>query len=235
MASYPFYRKNIPCELCNCIASYVKCATCDVHLCEICVEKHIGDEYMKHDIVLLKFSECNKHQRKENTHVCYDCHMPMCFSCVLSEQHKGHHIAHARYNSTLMLSELDQRPFSFMAPNEPYQRTTSRDFSTAFGDTSDRKKKKEQLTWSEPIKSDSLRELLRSLKVDFPDDPLSDSFAYVILGNHLFKLVTEIKLLSNSIVLSKSIDRTNTEFVFVFEVKVVCKEDQLDILSEVTV
>lgn len=64
------------------------------------------------------------------------------------------------------------------------------------------------MAWIEPIKSEKLKDLFRSFKVEYPEDPdpYSESFVrQIIQEDMLRKLKTAVESLSKGIVLTKNI------------------------------
>ncbi|XP_056020074.1 tripartite motif-containing protein 45-like [Ostrea edulis] len=76
------------------------CNSCQVGLCEDCINKHVkGLKSMKHDIVpftkrtvQLVFPQCTSHSHQRCEGHCQQCDVPVCMKCVMSSQHKGHDI-----------------------------------------------------------------------------------------------------------------------------------------------
>lgn len=91
-------------------------------------------------------------------------------------------------------------------------------------------------TWSKPIKSGDLKKIFQSFHVDIPDEPAKDSsFVREILNiDALKKLVTEITLLKNGVVLTSETEDVQPGNVYVYEVEVVCNEDGLAVVEKVS-
>lgn len=88
-----------------------------------------------------------------------------------------------------------------------------------------------QMTRSQSITSDNLKKLFNTFKVEYPDDPHSESFIHQIFQDDMLKkLVTAVKSLSKEIVLTKSINKRRyglpTVGACVFEVDVVFDGEQ---------
>lgn len=89
---------------------------------------------------------------------------------------------------------------------------------------------------TEPIASKELAELFNSFNVDFPDDPLDESFARGILQKHTLHLVSAIKSLSNGVVLTKSLSEFHppSNKAMVSEIDVVYKGGQFLVVKKVS-
>lgn len=84
------------CHRCETPEPSLHCDICDKHLCKKCEEKHIGDKPQKHKVVPFKKRmirpKCQKHSFKKCELYCKPCDIPLCVSCVSSEEHKQHEI-----------------------------------------------------------------------------------------------------------------------------------------------
>lgn len=84
------------CHRCETPEPSLHCDICDKHLCKNCEEKHIGDKPQKHKVVPFKKRmirpKCQKHSFKKCELYCKPCDIPLCVSCVSSEEHKQHEI-----------------------------------------------------------------------------------------------------------------------------------------------
>lgn len=84
------------CHLCETPEPSLHCNICDKHLCKNCEEKHIGHKPPKHKVVPFKERmirpKCQKHSFKKCELHCKPCDIPLCVSCVSSEEHKQHEI-----------------------------------------------------------------------------------------------------------------------------------------------
>lgn len=90
-------------------------------------------------------------------------------------------------------------------------------------------------TWTEHIKSEDLKRLMQSFNVEIPVEPVNDSFVREILNiDSLQKLVTEIKLLANRVVLTTETEDVQPGNVYIYEVEVVCNEDGLAVVEQVS-
>lgn len=89
------------------------------------------------------------------------------------------------------------------------------------------------MTRFQSITSESLKELFSTFKVEYPDDPHSESFIHQILQDDMLKkLVTAVKSLSKGIMLTKNINERNVG-ACVFEVDVVFDGDQFSVIRKV--
>lgn len=84
------------CHRCETPEPSLHCDICDKHLCKNCEEKHIRDKPQKHEVVPFKermiIPKCQKHSFKKCELHCKPCDIPLCVSCVSSEEHKQHEI-----------------------------------------------------------------------------------------------------------------------------------------------
>ncbi|XP_062580315.1 uncharacterized protein LOC134242245 [Saccostrea cucullata] len=86
------------CDLCETAVVEMHCDTCLINLCKACVGEHmISDESKKHEIV--KFSlrkttplypACISHVKERCEMYCNKCDIPVCVTCLASDQHLGH-------------------------------------------------------------------------------------------------------------------------------------------------
>ncbi|XP_048743801.2 tripartite motif-containing protein 45-like [Ostrea edulis] len=89
----------ITCDL-NCVKPVQQfCNSCQVGLCEDCINKHVkGLKSIKHDIVpfrkrtvQLVFPQCTSHSHQRCEGHCQQCDVPVCITCLL-DSHKGHDV-----------------------------------------------------------------------------------------------------------------------------------------------
>ncbi|XP_048741974.2 tripartite motif-containing protein 3-like [Ostrea edulis] len=89
----------ITCDL-NCLKPVQQfCNSCQVGLCEDCINKHVRSlKSMKHDIVpftkrtvQLVFPQCTSHSHQRCEGQCQQCDVPVCMKCVTGS-HKGHDV-----------------------------------------------------------------------------------------------------------------------------------------------
>ncbi|XP_019918136.3 tripartite motif-containing protein 2 [Magallana gigas] len=82
------------CHLCETPGPPMYCDICLIHLCVVCVGKHLLDESREHKVVTFNkrgFSpECSKHSKKLCELYCEQCNIPICVQCVSSGEHIGH-------------------------------------------------------------------------------------------------------------------------------------------------
>lgn len=221
----PFHSiQDITCHICLDLNADVKCLLSQNRLCDKC-SKH-PFEFTSHNLVNIT-EECLEHEHQEATHYCEDCHRFLCFLCILSEKHKRHALLAVGNKARRELKSSNQRcsPLAFRKRESQFE--LNPDISNKMhevGDVFCRKKKKDNL-WSEPLSSKTLKALFDSFQVYCLDDSVKDSFASKILGKQMLKeLETEIKSLAYWIAPEKH---------HVFEVKVVNKEDHLNVVVEV--
>ena len=99
------------------------CNSCQVGLCEDCINKHVKSlKSMKHDIVpftkrtvQLVFPQCTSHSHQRCEGHCQQCDVPVCIKC-LTGSHKGHDvvdtadiIARKRENIKRETEEIENR------------------------------------------------------------------------------------------------------------------------------
>ncbi|XP_061168963.1 tripartite motif-containing protein 55-like [Saccostrea echinata] len=85
------------CDLCETAVVQMHCDTCLVNLCKACVGEHmISDESNRHEIVPFKIRKstpqypgCTSHRERCEMY-CKQCDIPVCISCIASDQHKRH-------------------------------------------------------------------------------------------------------------------------------------------------
>ncbi|XP_061167675.1 E3 ubiquitin-protein ligase TRIM71-like [Saccostrea echinata] len=86
------------CDLCETAVVQMHCDTCLVNLCTACVGKHmISDESKRHEIVPFKLRKstplypgCTFHDKEQCEMYCNQCDIPVCATCLASDQHLGH-------------------------------------------------------------------------------------------------------------------------------------------------
>ncbi|XP_061168265.1 uncharacterized protein LOC133177196 isoform X1 [Saccostrea echinata] len=89
------------CDLCETAVVQMHCDTCFVNLCKACVGEHmISDESKKHEIVPFKLRKstplypgctgCTTHSKERCEMFCNRCDIPVCATCLASDQHLGH-------------------------------------------------------------------------------------------------------------------------------------------------
>ncbi|XP_061194517.1 tripartite motif-containing protein 55-like [Saccostrea echinata] len=86
------------CDLCETAVVQMHCDTCLVNLCTACVGKHmISDESKDHKVVKFQsrkstplYPRCSTHDKELCEMYCNQCDIPVCNSCLTSDQHLGH-------------------------------------------------------------------------------------------------------------------------------------------------
>ncbi|XP_056016586.1 E3 ubiquitin-protein ligase TRIM71-like [Ostrea edulis] len=86
------------CDLCETALVQMYCDTCLVNLCKACVGEHtFSDESKKHEILRFRKSTplypgCTSHDKERCELFCNPCHIPVCSTCLASNQHLGHEL-----------------------------------------------------------------------------------------------------------------------------------------------
>nr|XP_034317395.1 E3 ubiquitin-protein ligase TRIM71-like [Crassostrea gigas] len=87
----------VRCTLCKISVAPMYCEVCHIHLCKDCVEKHLSDSSLVHNVVSLKqylstlnYPKCRKHPTKQCELHCEQCDIPICIKCISSGTHLGH-------------------------------------------------------------------------------------------------------------------------------------------------
>ena len=84
----------VRCDLCDTPDPTQHCDMCDIHLCEVCVGKHLSDKSTKH--IVVPFSKrgttfkCPEHFYKICEVYCKSCDIQLCTICVAAGEHKLH-------------------------------------------------------------------------------------------------------------------------------------------------
>ncbi|XP_065927001.1 E3 ubiquitin-protein ligase TRIM71 [Magallana gigas] len=82
------------CHLCGTPGPPMLCDICHIHLCVVCVGKHLLDESKEHKVVPFKKRglnpKCSKHSTQLCDLHCEQCNILICVECVSSNEHLGH-------------------------------------------------------------------------------------------------------------------------------------------------
>ncbi|XP_061194646.1 E3 ubiquitin-protein ligase TRIM71-like [Saccostrea echinata] len=86
------------CDLCETAVVQMHCDTCFVNLCKACVGEHFSADFSKpHTIVDFKarkstliYPKCRSHDVETCEMYCNQCDIPVCNTCIASDQHLGH-------------------------------------------------------------------------------------------------------------------------------------------------
>lgn len=82
------------CHKCDTPIPFSQCENCNVYLCDRCIEKHRLQKYKGHIIVLFALRgstiKCKKHLTTICEFSCEQCDIPVCASCVSSNDHGNH-------------------------------------------------------------------------------------------------------------------------------------------------
>ncbi|XP_062585784.1 uncharacterized protein LOC134247427 [Saccostrea cucullata] len=89
------------CDLCKTAVVQMHCDTCLVNLCTACVGKHmISDESKDHKVVKYQVKKstplypgCTTHSKERCEMYCNQCDIPVCSTCIASDQHLGHKLS----------------------------------------------------------------------------------------------------------------------------------------------
>lgn len=73
------------------------CEVCNIHLCKDCVETHLSDLSIVHNVVslnqyitTLKYPKCRRHPTELCKRHCEECDIPICDECYSYKKHAGH-------------------------------------------------------------------------------------------------------------------------------------------------
>ncbi|XP_062575121.1 E3 ubiquitin-protein ligase TRIM36-like [Saccostrea cucullata] len=85
------------CDLCLTAALQSHCELCQINLCKACVVEHLSDSSERHNVVPYKhktsapnYQKCPNHTQKHCELYCEKCDIPVCSTCISSDEHHGH-------------------------------------------------------------------------------------------------------------------------------------------------
>ncbi|XP_062615288.1 uncharacterized protein LOC134277032 [Saccostrea cucullata] len=89
------------CDLCETAVVQIHCDTCLVNLCKACVGEHmISDQSISHKVVSFQarksyiiYPGCTPHSKERCKMYCKQCEIPVCVSCIDSNEHLGHELS----------------------------------------------------------------------------------------------------------------------------------------------
>ncbi|XP_061165282.1 tripartite motif-containing protein 2-like [Saccostrea echinata] len=102
------------CDLCETAVVQMHCDTCLINLCKACVGEHISKgESNVHKVVKFQdrklttlYIACTTHDKERCKMYCKQCDIPVCISCISSNQHLGHELSK-------ILQVLDEKKDTF--------------------------------------------------------------------------------------------------------------------------
>ncbi|XP_062591566.1 uncharacterized protein LOC134253067 [Saccostrea cucullata] len=113
------------CDLCQTAALQSRCELCQINLCKACVGEHLSDSSQRHKVVPYKhrkstpnvnYPKCPNHTQKHCELYCEKCDIPVCSTCLSSDEHHGHKLTNILQNPSFIkeilnndLKELEKR------------------------------------------------------------------------------------------------------------------------------
>ena len=84
----------IRCDLCETAVPFYCCDICHTNLCKTCVGGHMSDRSTEHNVIPFEERKstitCAKHSVKKCELHCEHCNIPICSSCISSNEHDLH-------------------------------------------------------------------------------------------------------------------------------------------------